>query len=88
MTFLDLDAQTVLIVGVVGVIAGWAAVVVTGSDVTRYLAAGIVGAFIGKVFLLTVHLGLPIDNAIAVQVASAAAGALIMIALTRMVAGA
>jgi uncharacterized membrane protein YeaQ/YmgE (transglycosylase-associated protein family) len=88
MAFMDIDAQTVLIVGVVGVVAGWVAIVVTGSDIFRYLAAGIIGAFVGKVFLLAAHLGLPIDNAVAVQVASAAAGALIMVALTRMVAGA
>ena len=46
------------------------------------------GAFLGKIFLVTVHLGLSIDNALAVQVVSAAVGALAMIALTRMVAGA
>ncbi len=85
---MNLDAQTILIVFIVGLVAGWLAVVVTGSDLTRYLAAGIAGAFLGKIFLVTVHLGLSIDNALAVQVASAAVGAFATIALTRMVAGA
>ena len=85
---MNLDAQTILIVAIVGVVAGWLAVVVTGSDLTRYLAAGIAGAFVGKIFLVNVHFGLPIDNALVVQIASAAIGALIMIALTRIVAGA
>jgi len=85
---MDIDAQTVLIVAIVGLVAGWLAVVVTGSDLTRYLAAGIAGAFVGKVFLVTVHFGLPIDNALVVHIVSAAVGALIMIALTRIVAGA
>jgi uncharacterized membrane protein YeaQ/YmgE (transglycosylase-associated protein family) len=85
---MDLDAQTILIVGIVGVVAGWLAVVVTGGGLARYLAAGIGGALVGKIFLVTVHIGLPIDNALAVQVASAAVGALIMIAVTRMAAGA
>ena len=85
---MDLDAQTILIVAVVGLVAGWLAVVVTGSDLTRYLAAGIAGAFAGKIFLVTVHFGLPIDNTLFMQIASAAIGAFIMIALTRIVAGA
>ena len=85
---MDLDAQTILIVAIVGVVAGWLAVVVTGSDLTRYLAAGIAGAFVGKIFLVTVPFGLPIDNTLVVQIASAAIGALGMIALTRIVAGA
>ena len=85
---MNLDVQTILIVFIVGLVAGWLAVVVTGSDLTRYLAAGIAGAFLGKIFLVTVHLGLSIDNALAVQVASAAVGAFITIAVTRMVAGA
>jgi len=84
---MDLDAQTILIVGIVGVVAGWLAVVVTGSGLARNLAAGIGGALAGKIIPLAVHLGLPVDNVLGVQVASAAIGALIMIALTRMVAG-
>jgi uncharacterized membrane protein YeaQ/YmgE (transglycosylase-associated protein family) len=85
---MDIDAQTVLIVAVVGLVAGWLAVVVTGSDLTRYLAAGIGGAFVGKIFLVSVPFGLPIENGLSVQVASAAVGACIVIALARMVAGA
>ena len=85
---MNLDAQTILIVFIVGLVAGWSAVVVTGANLARYLAAGFVGAFLGKMFLVTVHLGLSIDNALAVQVVSAAVGAFTMIALTRMVAGA
>jgi uncharacterized membrane protein YeaQ/YmgE (transglycosylase-associated protein family) len=85
---MDLDAKTILIVGIVGVAAGWLAVVVTGSGLARNLAAGIAGALAGTVFPLTVGIGLPIDGALAVQVVSAAVGALIMIVLTRMVAGA
>jgi uncharacterized membrane protein YeaQ/YmgE (transglycosylase-associated protein family) len=65
---LHLDAQTILIVFIVGLVAGWSAVVVTGAKLARYLAAGVVGAFLGKIFLVTVHLGLSIDNALAMQV--------------------
>jgi uncharacterized membrane protein YeaQ/YmgE (transglycosylase-associated protein family) len=85
---MDLDAQTILIVGIVGVVAGWLAVVVTGGGLARNLAAGIAGALVGRLFPLAVYLGLTIDHPLGGQVASAAAGALIMIALTRMVAGA
>ena len=83
---MDLDAQTILIVGIVGVAAGWLAVVVTGGGLARNYVAGIAGALAGTAFL-TVDVGLPFDGALAVQVAGAAVGALIMIALARMVAG-
>jgi uncharacterized membrane protein YeaQ/YmgE (transglycosylase-associated protein family) len=85
---MELDAQTILIVGIVGVTAGWLAVVVTGSGLALSLAAGIAGALAGTVFPVAVYIGLPIDGALTAQVASAAVGALVMIALTRMVAGA
>ena len=82
---MDIDAQTLLIVIIVGVVAGWLAVVLTGSDLSRYLAAGVAGAFVGKISLVAMHLGLPIDSALAAQVVSAALGAFSMIALTRVV---
>ena len=85
---MDLDAQTVLIIAIVGTIAGWLAVVVTGGGIFRYVAAGIAGAVVGKFLLDAIHVGLPIGNALAMQVANAAIGALIMVALTRVVAGA
>ncbi len=85
---MDMDAQTVLIVIIVGVVAGWLAVVLTGSDLTRYLAAGVAGAFVGKILLITTQLGLPIDNALVVQIVSAGMGAFIMIAATRVFLGA
>ena len=84
---MDLDAQTVLIIAIVGVVAGWLAVVVTGGGIFRYVAAGITGAIVGKLLLDTIHVGLPIGSALAMQVANAAIGALIMVAVTRVVAG-
>lgn len=83
---LDIDAQTALVVGVVGLVAGWLALVVTGGGLTRYLAAGLVGAFLGNLAVVAVHIGLPIGSALVMQVASAAIGALATIALTRVIA--
>jgi uncharacterized membrane protein YeaQ/YmgE (transglycosylase-associated protein family) len=85
MPQMDVDAQTLLIVIIVGVVAGWLAVVLTGCDLIRYLAVGVAGAFVGQISPLAMHLGLPIDNALAMQVASAALGAFSMIAATRVV---
>jgi uncharacterized membrane protein YeaQ/YmgE (transglycosylase-associated protein family) len=85
---MTLSNESLLVILVVGVLAGWLAGQVVrgaGFGLIGDLAVGIIGAFIGDWLLprLGVHLGVGIVSAIV----SAAIGAIVLLLILRLLAG-
>ncbi|MBA5776570.1 GlsB/YeaQ/YmgE family stress response membrane protein [Stappia sp. F7233] len=79
-----MDVKAILIWCVIGILAGWiASFVVGGGGLFRYLATGLIGAFVGGLLLnwsgLNVNLGNPYVN----QVVVAAIGAIVVVLIAR-----
>lgn len=82
-----MDATALLVMLVVGAIAGWLASIVVGGlkwGLLGYIVAGIIGGVVGGWLLnaakLNINLGNPILNSVAVS----AIGAVVVIALARL----
>jgi uncharacterized membrane protein YeaQ/YmgE (transglycosylase-associated protein family) len=81
------DVQSLIIMAVVGIVAGWlASIVVGGSGLIRYLVTGIIGSFVGGYVLNAVGLNLGIKNPLASQIVTSAIGAIIVVILARIIA--
>jgi uncharacterized membrane protein YeaQ/YmgE (transglycosylase-associated protein family) len=84
---MKMDAQALIVMAVVGIIAGFlASLVVGGSGILRYLVTGIIGAFVGGFVLNAAGLNLGIKNALLSQIVTAAIGAIIVVILARIIA--
>jgi uncharacterized membrane protein YeaQ/YmgE (transglycosylase-associated protein family) len=83
---MTLDAQTVAIVLVVGLIAGWlASFVVGGYSAVRYVVTGLLGAIVGSYLFAALNMRMPISNPFIAQIAVAAIGAIVLVFLARLV---
>jgi uncharacterized membrane protein YeaQ/YmgE (transglycosylase-associated protein family) len=83
----NLDMQAIVMMLVIGLIAGFlASLIVGGGGVLRYLVTGVIGSFIGGVALNAAGVNLGINNAIASQIATSTIGAIIVVILARIVA--
>ena len=78
---MEIDAQTFLIVTLVGLVAGCVATLSDGRSLIRSALAGIVGAFLGDLFFTGSGIRVPIDDPLMAQIAGAAIGASIAVAL-------
>lgn len=79
--------QSLIIVCVMGILAGWlASVVVGGGGLIRYLVTGIIGAFVGGYLLNALGVNLGIRNAFLAQVVTATIGAIVVVLLARLIA--
>jgi uncharacterized membrane protein YeaQ/YmgE (transglycosylase-associated protein family) len=84
---MKMDAQALIVMAVIGIIAGFlASLVVGGSGILRYLVTGIIGAFVGGFVLNAAGLNLGIKNALLSQIVTAAIGAIIVVILARIIA--
>lgn len=84
---MNMNAQQLIIMAIVGIVAGWlASLVVGGSGLIRYLITGIVGAFIGGWLFNVAGWKLNLGNEIAEQIVTAAVGAIILVLLARLIA--
>jgi uncharacterized membrane protein YeaQ/YmgE (transglycosylase-associated protein family) len=84
---MKMDTQTLIVMAVVGIIAGFlASLVVGGSGILRYLMTGIIGSFVGGFVLKAAGLNLGIKNALILQIVTAAIGAIIVVILARIIA--
>ena len=82
-----MDPQALIVMAVVGIVAGWlASVVVGGSGLVRYLVTGIAGSFVGGYVLNALGVDLGIRNALASQIVTSAIGAIIVVILARIIA--
>jgi uncharacterized membrane protein YeaQ/YmgE (transglycosylase-associated protein family) len=83
---MTLDAQTLIIVVVVGLIAGWlASFVVGGSGPLRYLITGLLGAIVGTYLFSALNIRIPIGDPIAAQIVVAAIGAIVLVLAARFI---
>jgi uncharacterized membrane protein YeaQ/YmgE (transglycosylase-associated protein family) len=86
-TLMKIDTQALIVMVVIGIIAGWlASLLVGGGGLIRYLVTGILGAFVGGFALNAAGINLGIRNAILSQIVTAAIGAIIIILLARLIA--
>lgn len=83
MTF---DVQTVIIVLVVGLVAGWlASFVVGGYGAVRYLVTGLLGAIVGSYLFAALNMRMPIGDPILSQIVVAAIGAIVLVLVARLI---
>jgi uncharacterized membrane protein YeaQ/YmgE (transglycosylase-associated protein family) len=83
MTF---DAQTVIIILVVGLVAGWlASFVVGGYGAVRYVVTGLLGAIVGSYLFAALNIRMPIGDPIVAQIVVAAIGAIVLVLVARLI---
>lgn len=79
--------QSLIVVCVMGILAGWlASIVVGGGGLVRYLVTGIIGAFVGSYLLNALGVNLGIRNALLSQIVTATIGAIVVVLLARLIA--
>jgi len=84
---MKIDAQTLIVMAVIGIIAGFlASVLVGGSGLIRYLITGIIGSFVGGGILNALGVNLGIGNALISQIATSTIGAIVVVILARIIA--
>jgi uncharacterized membrane protein YeaQ/YmgE (transglycosylase-associated protein family) len=83
---MTLDVQTVVIVLVVGLVAGWlASFVVGGYGGFRHLVTGLLGAIVGSYLFAALNIRLPIGDPLITQIVVAAIGAIVLVLLARLI---
>ena len=83
---MTLDAQSVVIILVVGLIAGWlASFVVGGYGAARYLLTGLLGAIVGSYLFAVMNIRIPIADPLIAQIVVAAIGAIVLVLLARLI---
>ncbi len=81
------DTRTVVVLAVIGIVAGWlASILVGGGGLIQYLVSGVVGAFVGGFLLNALGINLGIRNPLASQIATATIGAIVVVLLARLIA--
>jgi uncharacterized membrane protein YeaQ/YmgE (transglycosylase-associated protein family) len=85
----DDTIRHVVVFLVIGAIAGWlASWIVGGSGLLTYLLSGVIGAFVGGYLLTALKIKLPISNVWLSQIVTATVGAIIVVIVARLIAGA
>lgn len=83
---MTLDLQTVIIILVVGLVAGWlASFVVGGSGTLRYLITGLLGAIVGSYLFSALNIRMPIGDPVVAQMVVAAIGAIVLVLVARLI---
>jgi uncharacterized membrane protein YeaQ/YmgE (transglycosylase-associated protein family) len=71
----------------IGLVAGWlASLILGGGGLLRNLIVGVIGAFVGGWLLSVAGITLPIGNVLVSQIITATIGAIVVIALARIIA--
>jgi uncharacterized membrane protein YeaQ/YmgE (transglycosylase-associated protein family) len=84
---MNMNTQQLVIMAVVGIIAGWlASLVVGGGGILRYLITGILGAFVGGWLFSAAGWKLNLGSEIVDQIVTSAIGAIILVLLARLIA--
>ncbi len=82
-----MDWQPLAIWAFIGIVAGYLASLVVGGDgLIRYLITGLIGAFAGGFLAKQFNISLNLGNDIVDQIVIAAAGAIIVVLLARLLA--
>lgn len=81
------DTQQIIIMAVIGIVAGWlASLVVGGGGLVRYLITGIIGAFVGGFVFNATGWKLNLGSPLVEQIVVSAIGAIIIVILARLIA--
>lgn len=84
---MDQRTRQILIVVLIGIVAGWlASIVVGGGGLLRYLLTGLVGAFVGGYLFDLLGIRVPVRNALLSQIITATIGAIVVVLLARLLA--
>jgi uncharacterized membrane protein YeaQ/YmgE (transglycosylase-associated protein family) len=84
---MNLNAQQLIIMAIIGIVAGWlASLVVGGGGILRYLITGIIGAFVGGWLFNAMGWRLNLGSEIVEQIVTSAIGAIILVLLARLIA--
>ena len=84
---MNMNAQQLIIIAVVGIVAGWLASLFVGgpSSIIGYLVTGIIGAFVGGWVFNAAGWKLNIGNDMVETIATSAIGAIIVVILARII---
>jgi len=81
------DITPLIVFLAIGLLAGWlASLVLGGGGLLRNLIVGVIGSFVGGYVLNLAGIRLPIDNVWVSSIVTATIGALLVIAVARVVA--
>jgi uncharacterized membrane protein YeaQ/YmgE (transglycosylase-associated protein family) len=82
-----MNVQSLIVMIVIGLVAGWlASLVMGGGGLVRYLITGLIGAVVGSLLLGALGVNLGIGNPLVSQIIVATIGAIVVIAIARVVA--
>jgi uncharacterized membrane protein YeaQ/YmgE (transglycosylase-associated protein family) len=80
------NTRAIVIFLVIGLIAGWlASWIVGGGGLLTYLISGVLGAFVGGYLFSALKINLPINNVWVVQIITATVGAVIVLAVAKLI---
>jgi len=84
---MNIDIQSLLIFLGIGLLAGWiASLILGGGGLIRNIIVGVIGAFVGGWLLSAAGISLPVGNALISQIITATLGAIVVIAIARVIA--
>ena len=82
-----MDISALIIWLLMGIAAGWlASLIMGGGGLIRYLISGVIGSVVGSYLFNLLGVSLPIDNFWINHILVSAIGAIIVIAIARMLA--
>ncbi|WP_342362429.1 GlsB/YeaQ/YmgE family stress response membrane protein [Terrarubrum flagellatum] len=82
-----MDARGLIIMVVIGLVAGWlASLVMGGGGLIRYIITGLIGSVVGSLLLHALGVNISLGNPLISQILVAAIGAIVVIAVARVVA--
>jgi uncharacterized membrane protein YeaQ/YmgE (transglycosylase-associated protein family) len=84
---MNMNAQQIIIVVVVGILAGWLASVLVGgpSSIIGYLVTGIIGAFVGGWVFSAAGWKLNMGSELVESIITSAIGAIIVVILAKII---
>ena len=82
-----MEMRSILIILLVGLVAGWlASFVVGGGGIIRYIVSGVIGSFVGSFLFRQLNINLGLGNPLVSDILVATVGAIIVVLLARLVA--
>lgn len=84
---MELTLHALVVWVLIGLVAGWiASLIVGGGGIVRYIVSGMIGSIVGGFLLSALGIAIPIDNEWIRQILVSTVGAIIVIAIARVVA--
>jgi uncharacterized membrane protein YeaQ/YmgE (transglycosylase-associated protein family) len=82
-----MDAAAIVVMLIVGAIAGWLASLVVGGPwgLVGYIIAGVIGSVVGGWLLNAAKININLGNPIVNQIITAAIGAIVVILIARLI---